>query len=241
MRLWELDFVKGIAIILVVIVHIVFDLDIFTHACVNVDSWLWWTVARVAASLFILTSGVSLAITVHKAHSGKKLLYRSVRLFSLGMVITFVTAWLFNEGTILFGILHFLAVAPLFGYLLSTRIGLAVGISCGIFALTPYINNLTVNSHYLLWVGLIPADFCSFDFFPLVPWLGVYLLGVVMGKLIYPRGVGFTGNCSPVVWPIIYLGRYTLLIYMVHQPIILACLYSKEIISVISHSLTSFA
>lgn len=66
-RFWELDAAKGLAIIFVVIYHAIFDLACFTNIEVDHTTWPWWLIARTAASSFILISGISLALNIHKA------------------------------------------------------------------------------------------------------------------------------------------------------------------------------
>ena len=81
---------------------------------------------------------------------------------------------------------------------------------------------------WLLPIGIHPAAFWSVDYTPVFPWLGVVLIGMALGDVLYPNGVrSFTLPRLPenVLAPLVFMGRHSLLIYLVHQPLILAVLY----------------
>ena len=62
------------------------------------------------------------------------------------------------------------------------------------------------------------------DYEPIFPWFGVVLIGMGLGEFLYPEGVrSFTLPQIPeiVVRPLAFLGRHSLIIYLVHQPIII--------------------
>jgi uncharacterized membrane protein len=72
--------------------------------------------------------------------------------------------------------------------------------------------------------GIIIDTFSSFDYFPLLPWFGVFLGGAALGKWLYADRKSLIKRQLPA--GIINLaGRRTLLIYIVHQPIFLGILY----------------
>ena len=79
---------------------------------------------------------------------------------------------------------------------------------------------------WLLWLGLKPFGFQSFDYFPMLPWFGVILLGVFAGNLLYPNGKrafrfpNFPPN--PLVRLLTFLGRHSLVIYFLHVPVLVA-------------------
>jgi uncharacterized membrane protein len=153
-------------------------------------------------------------------------LKRGAGLFMAGMAISFVT-WLVVPGEfILFGVLHLIglsiALSPLF--LGFGRWNLLAG--AGIVLLAPFLATLH-GPLALVWVGIHPADFASLDYVPLIPWLGVFLLGMGLGSTLYPGGRrGFPGKSGekPLLRPVTFLGRHSLVIYLVHVPVILLAL-----------------
>lgn len=216
-RIWEIDFLRGIALILMVVFHIVFDMsDIYGYP-IYYDRGFFYYVGKVSAILFMLVSGVSCSLSRSNAKRG-------VRIFGIAMIITLVTH-LYDSGLgIKFGILHFLGICmilyPLFkpvkGYLLIL-VATAIIIVGNIFA------GITIYSELLFPIGLTTATFTSSDYYPLLPWMGVFLYGVFAGKTLYGKReslLKFEIKDNPVMM----LGRHTLLVYIMHQPLILLAL-----------------
>jgi len=140
------------------------------------------------------------------------------------MVITGVT-WLFLPSVcIVFGVLHFIGLsillAPLFVRLDASRL-IVASVACFIAG---YAVTLVNGPWHLLWLGIRPASFASLDYVPLFPWFGIVLAGMACGHTFYPDGRrGFRlGDPGPAVLrPFSFLGRHSLLIYFLHQPVIL--------------------
>ena len=84
---------------------------------------------------------------------------------------------------------------------------------------------VSLQSHPLLdWTGLGGETAPAFDFQPLLPWLGVVLWGAALGRaLLDPWGnsvLAWHSESAPVRG-LAFLGRHSLLVYMVHVPILL--------------------
>ena len=213
MRYPELDIARGAAVIAMIAYHAVFDIFYFkTGTAPYVGA------AIVIASTFIFISGICAHISWHRYKGIKKTLWRSAKLAAAALTITAVSFLLLKGGWIVFGILHFFAVVGLVSIpllLLRNRWLLAIAIVA--FALGTFVN----TNPYLLW--LLPTSFATFDYFPLVPWLGVYALGICFGRIVYKNGkrsFAWHFRSKALEW----VGRHSLLIYFLHQPIILAAL-----------------
>ncbi len=235
-RYWEVDALRGLAIALMVIYHLAFDLTYFGHYHANVFTGGWRVFGRVSACLFLLLVGVSLAISfvcVSPQRSGWSrytiYLTRGLKLVGWGMVIT-LTTWIFmGEPVILFGILHLIGTAVMLAYpflwlppLPNLALGIAV-IWSGLF-----LNTLPAAHLWLLWLGLRPPALYQADYFPLLPWFGVVLVGISIGQLLYPDGrrrfhlpgLGTYSVLQKTAW----MGRHSLIIYLAHQPVLFAAL-----------------
>jgi uncharacterized membrane protein len=72
--------------------------------------------------------------------------------------------------------------------------------------------------------GIHSPFYSSFDYFPLFPWFGIFLAGASLGKSVYASKRSLIRRRLPVTF-VNFAGRHSLLIYIVHQPVILAALY----------------
>jgi len=66
--------------------------------------------------------------------------------------------------------------------------------------------------------------FMSYDYFPLIPWFGVFLIGAALGKTVYKSRRSLLPRPPRPIF-INAAGRYSLWIYLVHQPVIMGVLY----------------
>jgi uncharacterized membrane protein len=232
-RFREIDAARGIAILMMIVFHTVFDMNFFMIAPVNVVTGFWRWFAMATASLFLLVVGISLVVSHARSVaklSGfaltKKFLSRGAGIFALGLLVTLAT-WLYlHEGFIIFGILHLIGISVMLS-LLFFRFGkynILPGLLCIAGGL--FIGNIT-GPFWLLPLGIVPASFASVDYTPLIPWFGAVLVGMGIGEFLYSGGVRrFTFPHLPdrIVVPLAFLGQYSLLIYLVHQPVIILLL-----------------
>jgi uncharacterized membrane protein len=124
------------------------------------------------------------------------------------------------SGTILFGILHFFAVTSFFVpfFIKYDRLNLIAGILITLVGL--YLQFMSFSFSFLFWLGFIPQNFFTFDYFPLMPWLGVLMLGIYFGKKVVQKTVKMrlTGLPAQIF---VFLGKNSLTIYLIHQPILI--------------------
>lgn len=234
-RLWEVDAARGVAILMMVLYHLIYDLDTFGGYAIESTSGFWALFADTTASLFLFLVGVSLAISHMRAgdggagggHFGKYLL-RGLRIFGYGMILTLVT-WLAGVGIIAFGILHLIGVSIILAYpLLRFRLpNLVLGLAVILVGEYMRLQGVSSESPWLLPLGVVPENLFMPDYRPLLPWFGVVLLGLVFGNVLYGRSYerrGVAGSEPAFARPLEFLGRHSLVIYLVHQPILVALL-----------------
>jgi len=232
-RYWEIDLVRGIAILMMILFHTVFDLYFFRILPVNVFSGFWRYFAYATAALFLVLVGISLTISharaasaITKTRLALKFVYRGAGIFLLGLLITLCT-WLYlGEGFVVFGILHLIGISimisPLFFPL--KKYALVVGL---LFIVTGWFFAGITGPLWLIPLGIHPATFWSVDYEPIFPWFGMVLIGMGLGEYLYPDGVRrFTIPSLPqsTIRKITFPGRHSLLIYLIHQPIIILIL-----------------
>jgi uncharacterized membrane protein len=233
-RYWEIDLVRGIAILMMVIFHIVFDINYFGIFPVIMGSGFWRYFGLSIASLFLLVVGISFSLSYARTAGNisgwqryRKFLYRGTGIFVLGLLVTLGT-WLYlGEGFIVFGILHLIGIsiilAPFF-YRFG-KFNLLLGIVCIIIGFV--VGNIP-GPFWLLPFGIHPVTFWSVDYTPLFPWFGMVLMGIGAGSVLYPGG---TRMFSLPQFPprgsaaLIFSGKHSLLLYLVHQPVIILILH----------------
>ncbi len=233
-RFWEIDFLRGIAIILMIIFHLLFDMNYFASAGFNLYSGFWFALGRAAALTFLFLVGLSLTLSWSRAlkrgNAGfPKYLKRGLKIFCYGLIITLITWAVLPQGAILFGILHLIGISIILAYpfLRFRALNLLLGIILIIAGI--FLQTLTFDFPWLLWLGFRPLAFYTFDYLPLLPWFGVVLLGIFFGNLLYPNykrrfGIRDISRLIPIKF-LSYLGRHSLIIYLLHQPVLLALLY----------------
>lgn len=237
-RFWEVDVLRGIAIILVVIYHLVWDVSYFRLYPVDVLSPPWQTFARSIGSTFIFLLGLSLTLSYNREVQRlgqpapfKKYLWRGSKIFGLGLVITIATYFVIGRGFVIFGILHLLGLGIILAYpFLRVTKWFSLSVGLLLIGLGVYLNTLSVSHPWLIWLGLKQQGRSMVDYYPLLPWFGLSLLGVFTGRVLYPQGVPRLAlpdlSTTLPIRGLRFLGRHTLLIYLAHQPILIGILIS---------------
>lgn len=237
-----MDAARGVAILMMAVYHLAYDLDTFGGYAVESTTGPWAWFADATASAFLFLVGVSLAISRSRETSGGDsgrggfgtYLRRGLRVLAFGMVLT-VVFWVFGMGTVAFGILHLIGVSVVLAYpFLNLRLAnLLLGL--GILAAGLYLRAQDVSSErpWLLPLGVVPEGLFMPDYRPLLPWFGVVLLGLFVGGLVYGRGggpAGVSGKAPALAAPLLPLGRNSLFVYLVHQPLLLALLAALGVV-----------
>ncbi|AEK72308.1 hypothetical protein GQS_02035 [Thermococcus sp. 4557] len=228
-RYWEVDLLRGIGITMMVVSNFVTDLWLFLGYAEHRTFWFSFAVAT--ASIFVFTSGLSFWISYSRTvkrnpRPYRKYFRRFLKLFGLGMLITLVTFLLPGEMTIHFGILHFLGVATLLAVPFY-RFGRKNVFWVFFFLFGHLLVNGLHDGLWLLPLGITPENYFAPDYFPIFPWFGVYLMGMVAGSVFYPGGtrkMHLSLPQSPVVHFITFAGRHTLVISPLPQPVLVGLL-----------------
>lgn len=215
-RIWEIDALRGLFIIFVVIIHLIFDLEYIYKIDLKLPN-IYYFIQINGGVLFILISGISITL-------GSRCIKRGLFVLGCGLLITLVTYFLFPEITIVFGILHLLGICmllyPTYKKLPSWVITL---LAVPIVILGYVFENKYVNNPYLFMFGLTTEKFNLGDYFPLFPHLGYFMIGVVLGRLLYSDKKSLLPNFPKnnlIIRFLKFCGRHSIWIYLIHQPVI---------------------
>jgi len=233
-RFIELDLLRGFAISIMIIFHFLWDLDYFGIVRLNKGMY---NSNIIFQALFLVLVGVTLAVKSNRIKEPSTEMYKQIMrhglwIFSLGMAITAVTLLVMPERPVLFGILHCIglsiALSALFLRFKTYNIIFAAAIIAAGFIIGHY--HVTHPTIFHLMVGLHQTNVWKYtiDYFPLLPWFGVTLLGVGIGNILYKDNkrrfkMPDLSNYKPITM-VSWLGKHSLAIYLFHQPIIAGAL-----------------
>lgn len=241
-RFWEIDFLRGVAILSMVIFHIAFDLNYFDINDIEIHRGIWAVFGKSVFILFFILVGISLSLSYSRAKIANrtnlfgKYFKRGAKVFLYGMLITFAT-WIFlKQGFVIFGVLHFIGLGIFLAYPFMKFSYLNLFIGIFVIAAGLILGNYSFGFPWLLWLGLKPVGFYSVDYFPILPYFGIILMGLFIGKKLYvnyERKFSL-GNLSEhyFIKPFNFLGKNSLFIYLIHQPIIIFFLFIFGFISI---------
>lgn len=235
----ELDLLRTLAIVGMVVYHLAYDLKFLYHREIAVHAGGWALLQRLVCTLFLLLVGAGVAISLQRgSRPGRpfllalrstypRCLKRGLGILFFGMVITALTA-LFDPRTFVsFGILHCIGVSMLLLPLLAQLKEWNALVGGGVFVVAGFLPR-HANASLLLPLGVTPPGWQSLDYFPLLPWFGPVLIGYAVGHWLYVRRTAWRRYLPGVPeTPTRILtspGRHSLLIYLLHQPILFALL-----------------
>lgn len=222
-RIWELDALRGLCIVCVVIIHFLYDLtDLY-----QLVNWeypaIYLFVRDWGGVLFLLISGICVTL-------GSRCVRRGLLVFASGLAITAVTALMYflklaDIGIIIwFGVLHCLGICMLLWPLFQKLPVWALAAAGAVLAVAGLLlRNCTVSHNWLVPLGIVSPEFVSADYFPLLPHLGFFLLGAFLGKTLYRKRQSLLPRVDPSLWPLRFLslcGKHSLWIYLLHQPVL---------------------
>ena len=228
-RFWEIDALRGIAIIMMIIFHFMWDMKYFGFINFNLYAGFWGAFQIATAGLFLLLAGMMVAFGAqkHEANYPKHFLRRGGIVFGAGVLITAVTYIIFPENFIYFGILHLIGVSIILSIPIAKRKITPIILAIIVIALPLLINLQKFGIDFLVWIGFaVPKP--TLDFESLFPWFGAFLVGIFLFNLLYPKGIrafALKENNSLPSKKLQFLGRHSLVIYLIHQPIMFGAIF----------------
>lgn len=238
-RFIELDMLRGIAIILMIFGHIFWDLDYF--GLMPINSGIYSVLQITVPPTFFLLVGISLVVSKKRIENNtlkdeknyyNRLIFRGLKIFGLGMILTIITLLFIPEKPVFFGVLHCIGLSVILSapFLKYRKYNLLFAITILFASLFVAEYNAENPTLLHLIVGIHQTNIWSYtvDYFPLLPWFGVCLLGIIIGDFLY------SGNERKFRMPDLsryrpakifqWCGQHSLMIYLIHQPVIAGAL-----------------
>ena len=231
-RFWEIDLLRTVAIAMMITFHTLYLLNYFDIQNTGVPAsphGFWWWFPRVTGGTFIFTAGVSLTIAHSKVTRIWPFVRRGLEIFAWGMGITLITWLISRTGYVRFGILHFFGIAFMLAPFFTRFRFINLLLGAALMAIGIYLQEqrVLVDFPWLLWLGLLPRGFWTMDYWPLLPWFGLFLVGMFCGKMLYPQGnrrFNIHEFNDPVTSTLTLPGRHPLVLYLAQWPAIIGIL-----------------
>ena len=245
-RVRILDSLRGLALVSMAIWHAIFDLVYIFDMSIpwfhQLPTFLW---AQITCWCFIFISGGCV-------NYGRQTLRRALLVFGCGLAITFITYVAMPSMLITWGILHLLGCCMLLAALLKPLFErIPWGAGCVVCALL-FVLLYSVSSGFVGFLGFpfaeLPRElyrtdflfplgfpgptFYSGDYFPLIPWVFLFFAGFFAFRFL--KGRAFLKATTPGKNPLEWMGRHSLIIYLLHQPVIYGLLWLLQFAGLLS-------
>jgi uncharacterized membrane protein len=229
---WPLiDAVRGLAILAMIVYHAVWDLGYFGLTGIDAgEDPLWRWFAHIIAGTFLALVGIGLVLATRNGFRARRYLRRLAIIVGAALLVTLGTYWIFPEAFVFFGILHCIAAASVLALpflRLPVWVTAIAAVAC--IAAPQFLAHPFFNDPGWLWLGLSTVQPATVDYVPVLPWFGLTLAGIVLAKLTLAwRDETFWSHWQPRAFPgraLVWCGRWSLPIYLVHQPILFGLAY----------------
>lgn len=237
-RVWFLDELRGLVILLMIFYHTLYDIVfVFEKSTMNFYSPVLNLIQMFIATTFVTLSGIV-------SNYSKNNLKRGIQCLFFALILSLVTYFVMPSQIVIFGVLHLLGCCMLIYHFIQKplkKIPVFVGaiIFLMLFAFTynitsgflglfgiPMIHlSPTLYRYKLLSImGFPSSEFHSSDYFPIIPWIFLYIFGTYVG-IFFKSNRAPHFFYKPHIKPLAFLGRHSLLIYLLHQPVTYGILY----------------
>ena len=238
-RFWEVDSWRGVAIITMIIFHLMFDLRAFGGVPVVLHQGFWFYFQRFTAISFIALSGVSVVLSYNRALSMRgsadglawKIARRGLHILGIGLIFSLIMR-VAGRPPIDFGVLHLIGTSIICSIPFLRNRWLTLAVAAVLYALSYLLKFMAVQApagvSWLVPLGIEPPGYYYSDYFPFPHWFAVFLIGVFVCNVFYAGGerrlpLPNIGAVFP--FPVLqFLGRHSLAIYVIHQPLLIGLL-----------------
>lgn len=235
-RITLIDTLRGLALVAMATYHFTWDLEFFGYLDAGTATQGFFRIyARSIASSFLFLAGVSLVLAHFPTIRWRSFWKRFAIVAGAAIAISIATLAAFPNEWIYFGILHNIALSSLVGLAFLRLPALVTGAVVVLIAaamivdysLAPgLLDSASFNTRFLSWLGFAEIPPRSNDYVPLFPWVAALLGGIAVARFAIsmnwlPRLAAAQARPNLLS----KAGRHSLIIYLVHQPVLIALVY----------------
>lgn len=220
-----IDCIRGCAILAMMAYHFGFDLNMQGYITQDLNHSMVWQITRsLILSTFLFVAGFSMPLAAQK--SLKQSLARLARIALCALLVSLVSLFMFPNSWIFFGVLHFVVAASLICWLVMPYKKLLMVLAVALLIIGIFYQSQEFDRPSLQWLGMMTHKPITEDYVPMLPWLGVMMTGNIIGQWALTRVQRWPLTSTPkfALFPLQLLGRHSLAVYMLHQPILLGAL-----------------
>lgn len=225
-RIDAIDALRGIAIVAMIAYHFAFDLRFFRLIQADFENDPFWLGARASiVTSFLLLVGVSLVLAARPVIAWRKYARRIGVIAACAALASAGSAIVYPQTFIYFGILHCIALSSVLALPFIARPVPAAFAGAAIVTAGLAASHPAFDPRPLSWIGFTTTKPPTQDYVPLFPWFGVVLLGIAAGHALRIARFADVLENTRFPTPLPLLGRHSLLVYMVHQPLLMGALW----------------
>ncbi len=240
-RLQTIDSLRGLTMVSMILYHFCWDLKYLCGFDMPWYGGLWSFIWQQSICWsFIMIAGFCM-------HFARSPIRNGVLVFLCGIIVSCVTILVAPEAQVMFGVLTLLGtsmilvgvaqlllksliadkkefVDPFFGFFTSVILfALTKTINHGYLSLGPLMMELPsalYSGSFMTFLGFMDEDFYSADYFSLMPWFFLFLVGYFLYGIIRNTRL-FKSRTFHVKLPFFaWFGRFSLIVYMLHQVVL---------------------
>jgi uncharacterized membrane protein len=225
-RIPAIDALRGAAIVAMIAYHFAFDLRWFNVTRADFEHDPFWLTARaLIVSSFLALVGMSLFIASRSGITGVRFARRIALIGACAIAVSIGSYFAFPGTWIHFGVLHCIVVASLLAWPLRQRPRLALVLGVIVVVAGLAFSHPAFDGRTRSWIGFTTFKPPTEDYVPLFPWAGVVFVGIALGDAFARRGFTPLGWLARAPDVLCWLGRHSLAVYMLHQPVMIGALW----------------